>query len=313
MSFMKFRLQALAAAAAVAALIGVSTHAQIKTDLYHLRYNQGQVVQPIFEGWSRNADGSFAMLFGYLNRNFVEEVSIPIGAQNSFDQGPADRGQPTYFYPRINRRIFSVNVPKDFGKKELVWTLNFRGESLKAVGWLQPEWEAEAPKVPQPRGGNTPPTLSITPPARVQLPEPITLVAAVTDDGLPAPRAGGADAPARRQAVGQETPPILMPGNGTVEPPVNLPELRLNLRGARIAPRPPQGLSVGYTIWRAPAPIVMDPMFAVPKDGKASTKMTFTEPGEYVLRARATDGALYTEQEIKITVTGSRPSTSGQN
>ena len=63
-------------------------------------------------------------------------------------------------------------------------------------------------------------------------------------------------------------------------------------RGDRVGPRPPPGSSVRYTIWRGPAAIQYEPMFAVPKDGKATTKMTFTEPGEYVLKARATDGAL---------------------
>ena len=35
----------------------------------NFKYNSGQDIQPVFEGWSQNADGSFAMHFGYLNRN----------------------------------------------------------------------------------------------------------------------------------------------------------------------------------------------------------------------------------------------------
>src|SRR5437773_8508433 len=90
-------------------------------------------------------------------------------------------------------------------------------------------------------------------------------------------------------------PPILQPGAGTAEAPVNLPELRVNPRGGRIAPRPPQGLSVGYIVWRGPAGLTLDPPFAPPKDGKATTTVTFTKPGEYLLRARVWDGALATE------------------
>ena len=37
------------------------------------RWNRGQNVQPVFEGWERNGDGSFNMLFGYLNRNYEEQ------------------------------------------------------------------------------------------------------------------------------------------------------------------------------------------------------------------------------------------------
>ena len=37
----------------------------------HIRYNSGQGVVPIYEGWERAPDGSFNMVFGYLNRNHV--------------------------------------------------------------------------------------------------------------------------------------------------------------------------------------------------------------------------------------------------
>ena len=47
----------------------------------NIKYNSGQSVQPIFEGWTKNADGSYQFHFGYLNRNHVEEVQVPIGAE----------------------------------------------------------------------------------------------------------------------------------------------------------------------------------------------------------------------------------------
>jgi hypothetical protein len=273
---------------------------------YGLRYSSGQAVQPIFEGWSKNPDGSFLMHFGYLNRNYVEEVNVPLGPQNSIEPGGPDQGQPTYFYPRINRRQFAVTVPKDFGKKELVWMINFRGKNTKAVGWLQPEWEVNssggAGRAEKP-DENKPPTLTFESAAvRGVLPEPVTLTGSFADDGLPKPSTRKTEGGGRKQPVGQETPPILQPSESTVEAPVNLPELPLGLRGARVGPRPPPGPSVRYTIWRGPAAIQYDPMFAVPKDGKVTTKMTFAEPGEYVLKARATDGAAASTQEVKITV-----------
>ena len=43
-------------------------------------------------------------------------------------EGP-DRGQPTNFFPRRNRFVFQVHVPKDFGTKELVWTLTSTGRT----------------------------------------------------------------------------------------------------------------------------------------------------------------------------------------
>src|SRR3954469_22775208 len=79
-----------------------SSRAQVEIQ-NNFKYNSGQDVQPIFEGWSRNPDGSFDMHFGYLNRNWVEEPTAPIGPNNNIDPGGPDRGQPTYFYPRTNR------------------------------------------------------------------------------------------------------------------------------------------------------------------------------------------------------------------
>jgi hypothetical protein len=55
-------------------------------------------------------------------------------------------------------------------------------------------------------------------------------------------------------------------------------------------------------VWRGPAAVQTEPLFATITDGKAVTTATFTQPGEYVLRARATDGALSTEQDVKVTV-----------
>jgi hypothetical protein len=40
-----------------------------------------------------------------------------------------------------------------------------------------------------------------------------------------------------------------------------------------------------------------------PKDGKWTAAATFTEPGEYVLRAVASDGALFTYGNVTVVVT----------
>jgi len=134
----------------------------------NIKYNTGQSVQPIFEGWTRQTDGSYQFFFGYLNRNHVEEVPVPVGAENKIEPGGPDRGQPTYFYPRFNRQLFSVSVPSDFGKKELIWTLVVHGQTERAVGWLRPDWEIAPPGTGtgSGRGGETvknqPPTLTLT-------------------------------------------------------------------------------------------------------------------------------------------------------
>jgi len=55
-----------------------------------------------------------------MNRNWLEEVGVPIGEDNAFSPGPADRGQPTRFLPRRNRRTTS-------------WTT--RSSCLRPVPW----------------------------------------------------------------------------------------------------------------------------------------------------------------------------------
>ena len=101
-------------------------------------YSRGQNASPAFEGWELNADGSFNFLFGYMNRNWEEEINVPIGPDNNIEPGGPDQGQPTRFLPRRNRFVFRVRVPKDWGEKELVWTLTTKGKTEKAYATLAP-------------------------------------------------------------------------------------------------------------------------------------------------------------------------------
>ena len=42
-------------------------------------YRAGQHVEPAFEGWRPNPDGTFNMMFGYMNENWEEEPDVPVG------------------------------------------------------------------------------------------------------------------------------------------------------------------------------------------------------------------------------------------
>ena len=303
---MSNKLKLLVAAGVIAGLVGVPQLAPAQLDHlpYMLKYNKGQNVQPIFQGWSRNPDGTYEMHLGYLNRNYLEELHIPIGPDNNIEPGGPDQGQPTYFYTRNNRQIFSVTVPADFGNQELIWNLTIRGRTEQAVGWLQPEWEINPDTGGRQLGEearrNAPPAVTLGAPASVSLQDKLTLTANLTDDGLPTPR--GSRQLQRNRAVGQEIPPILVPPEGTPEPPTNLPQLNVNARGRQSRPSPPEGLSVSYIVWRGPAGVKFEPMFALAEDGTAATEATFTQPGEYTLQARAHDGARSTYEFIDVTV-----------
>ena len=134
---MSLRIRPLTFLAVLAlGVIGIADRAAAQPDgalSGNIKYNSGQTVQPIFEGWTKNADGSFNLFFGYLNRNHVQELAVPVGPENQVEPAGPDRGQPTYFYPRFNRQLFSVTVPANFGQKEVIWTLATNGRSERAV------------------------------------------------------------------------------------------------------------------------------------------------------------------------------------
>ena len=44
-----------------------------------LTYTKGQNIAPAYEGWEQDADGSKWFVFGYMNRNWEEEIDVPIG------------------------------------------------------------------------------------------------------------------------------------------------------------------------------------------------------------------------------------------
>ncbi len=283
---------------AMAALAIAPLVAQSQSTELHIRFNSGQAVVPIYEGWERVPDGSFNMVFGYLNRNHVEELAIPVGAQNGFEPGPADRGQPTYFYPRENHFLFKVNVPKDWDrKKELVWTVTANGKTEVTRATLLDVWEIDRKVEVSNNGGvqisnelinkDVPPVVKIDPIGRPHAGTPITITASVTDDGIPA--LNGKPRPTR------QLEPSL---SGAPPSPVNVP---LPPR-----PRPVQNaLSVLWQVYRGPAHVTFDPEgYVKVVDGKVEVKATFSKPGTYMIRAFGHDTLLRAPTDITVTVDG---------
>src|SRR5262245_23421723 len=134
------RLQPSIVKLAVFALVVVVhvTAQQLPTAIPQTKFASGQNVVPYFEGWIRNADGSFDMVFGYFNRNWEQQLSIPVGPDNIVEPGGPDRGQPTFFLPRRQGWVYRVRVPSNFGKQVLTWTIKANGKTEKAFGELMP-------------------------------------------------------------------------------------------------------------------------------------------------------------------------------
>jgi hypothetical protein len=235
-----------------------------------IQYPRGQDVSPTYDGWETNSDGTISMYFGYYNRNSEEEVDVPIGPDNHFDLGNGDQGQPTHFYTGRKWWVFKVTVPKDWPKdKRLVWTLTNKGKTNLAKGWLQPEWEVEKAGVSLTGYRNR-----LPPGEDVQLPE-------VTITGSPAQTV---TLPGKAKLTA--TAAMTRSSNPDIEREIN-----------------PKGVQVRWILYRGPANVQFDPaVSAFGKPVTAETNVTFTAPGDYWIRAIGTDGALFSNYDIKVKV-----------
>ena len=305
-------------------------------------YQRGQNVAPAFEGWERNVDGSFSFLFGYMNRNWLEEVDVPVGEHNAFSPGPSDRGQPTHFLPRRNRFVFKVRVPADWGDRELVWTLTSNGVTERAYATLRPDYIVDNVVIMSETGalgagssnatvrGNQPPTITLEGSAeRVTLVgRPVTITALVEDDDLlrsrrrpPPPPPETAGDSARLDSIWNAPPTF---SRRQLTPP------------SRITVQKANGLFMSWLLYRrdetehgesaaiGASPVTFDPPQVkvwedtrtganspwsplwippeLPEDGRWTVNVTFDRPGTYLLRGRADDGGLFADVEVTVIV-----------
>ena len=316
---------------AMVVLVGVSEGGSAQ-----VLHRSGQSIQPVFEGFEKNPDGSYTMWFGYLNRNYDEEPHVPIGADNYFvvaeevtragpvdvenilrDPGPIDRGQPTHFYPRRQMFVFGVALPADFGGKNLVWTLNHQRMTYVAIGTLDPEWVwAVDEGVWQSNRGtglggrteiaytNQPPAIRVVGDAEVSttVGYPVTLSFFASDDGRPGPRPPPQEGQGRNTFGSAERGPLpnALPSSGG--------GMGANGPKAQSIPRSSDagdtGLAVTWVHYRGPGVVKFDPMVMPlsPEGVEAMTSVRFSEPGTYVVRAYADDRNFTRSADVTVVV-----------
>ncbi|MEX2131433.1 MAG: hypothetical protein WD772_08085 [Pseudohongiellaceae bacterium] len=295
------------------------------TLMAQLSYQKGQYIEPAYEGWRENEDGSFSFIFGYFNENWEQELDIQVGDSNFFSPGDRDRGQPTHFLPRRNRFTFEVRVPSDWGSRELVWTvISPNGETRRAYATLATDYTIDNIVIASETGSlgagtsspesrsNTPPQVTVQGDSvrTVRTGEPLRIVARIMDDGLPKPRGLRegeeeiVDAatltrrmlnPPRRSTVGKTNGLFLSwniyrgPELLGVQDKVRFnPPLSKPWEDTRTSANSPWG-----PLWMPPP---------IPENGLYEVEVTFDEPGTYVLWARADDGGLFHDQYITVNV-----------
>lgn len=314
----------------VALLVGLivcqSAHAQTR-----FMYLRGQSVHPAYEGWWPSDDGSFTLWFGYMNSNWEEEFDVPFGPDNYFaytepgalndieldalNSSQVDQGQPTHFYPRRNPFLFTISVPADFSEQELVWTLTTHGRKNRVYASLRADYRMDPQVMSTEVGGsygslddrlrtNLPPELQVEGPShrRVSVGEAIRLVAFAEDpDNFPA-RSNRSRLP---RSLDQ-----LYSARGVGSVVVSgAPGLRLTwfvYRGpaSQVNFEPEQQKAwMDSRAWAnspwSPPYILPD----VPSGNQWVADVTFRKPGDYVLRAVASDGSHFSYENVMVEVT----------
>jgi hypothetical protein len=252
-------------------------------------HNSGSGVTGAFEGWFKNADGSFSLLLGYFNRNSKQDLDIPIGANNRIEPGGPDRGQPTHFLPGRQWGLFVVKVPADFGKSKVTWTLTANGKTAVIPASLHPDYEISP--YTEAAVGNTPPVVRFEPnTASVQGPQGMIIERSATVK-TPLPLTVFVADDAKFTSSSSSKPKNL-------GPPVVLRWSKYRGPG-----------SVTFSQEKPAVEKIEDKTAAF--SGKASTAATFGEPGDYVLHLLATDYSgeggggfqcCWTNAEVKVSV-----------
>ena len=301
-------------------------------------YSTGQTISPAYEGWMPSPEGGYVLYFGYMNTNWLQEFDIPVGPENDIEPGGPDQGQPTHFYPRRSPFLFTIRVPKDVGAKELIWTLTSNGKTEHAFASLKSDYQIDSQVISTEVGGdfgslrdelrtNVPPELRVPGDRRrsVRVGEALSLVAFAGDpDNLPARRDGR---PQPRNASGHmagETTDAPAPAR-PAQNPANLANL-IYRPPSSIVPSSGPGLRFSWIVYRGKASAVTftpdqmktwtdtrayanspwSPPYTIPlppADGQWTAQATFSEPGTYVLRAVASDGSLFTYDNVAVNVT----------
>ena len=99
---------------------------------------------------SKNADGSFDLVFGYFNRNWEQSLvghsgryaddRVEVAAirkRKGYRQRrawpSADRGQPTFFHAADGKAgCIAMRVPANFGKRVMRWTIKSNNKTETA-------------------------------------------------------------------------------------------------------------------------------------------------------------------------------------
>ena len=252
----------------------------------------GEPVAPFLEGWYANEDGTYSLSFGFFNLNSQQVLDIPIGPDNFIEPAEFNGKQPTHFTSRRARRdrgVFHVTVPASYadGQQRVTWTITANDKTLSIPA----------------RVGYSPLQLDYGPRAMGSLPP----MASFSASGAEGQHIQGIWSEPRVATVG--VPMEIDIWMREVSERASFDERNANIRPA-----------VTWIKYQGPAgEVTFDPgrISLDEKEGQATTSVTFTVPGEYVLRGRVDnfgandstpgDQCCWTNAYVPVTVTAGEP------
>lgn len=230
--------------------------------------SSGQTVTPAYEGWYEDDDGMIALSFGYYNRNTEEVLEIPVGPANRIigaPDGNSDQGQPTQFDVDRHWGVFTVKVPAGYDDT-VVWRLENQGKTFEIRANVNTDYIIDA--IAGDANGNFPPQIKFAEdgdwghgpagitsgPLQARVGDPLAITAWVLDSG--------------------DVNPLfaMFLGGGGGKPPVTVAWFKQQGPG-----------EVEFSESSARVPSEEDVW------GAAGTEVSFSAPGDYILRARVTE------------------------
>lgn len=256
--------------------------------------NSEEAIFPAYQGWGQSLDGkSYYIVLGYMNRNRRTTVEIPIGPNNRIEPGGPDMGQPTVFEPGLQKVVFAIQVPKDFGTKKLTWTLVANGQTAAITFYLNPEYNIDFFR--EEANGNDAPKLKLEQNAPMMVGPTAGIAQTLTGVvGQPVPlQLWASDAPPTEK--NWEKIISSRQQRGTPPTPSQVAVIDGRVLGVpRAAAKEVKEADI-TAVWkkvRGPGKVTMTPPTVPLFTGGDGTKVvqatataTFSEPGEYVLRA----------------------------
>ena len=238
---------------------------------------QGIPVVPYMEGWYDNDDGSVTVSFGYHNRN-KETVTVPLGENNRIEPVSLGGLQPEYYLPGRHHGVFAVTIPASMEGETVWWYIESAGQELGVPG-DRGSTAYELDRNPRPQG-SLQPLIWFEGGERGSGPEgvvsnetkTVSVGAALTLEVL-------TDDPSYRDPT---DPRFTKPLDTNVSWYIHQGPAQVNFSEHSSTP-----LSEAPTFPVLGLVPVADTRVAVPAgEGPARIVATFSEPGEYLVRAR---------------------------